>query len=94
MNSQVCIPKSVKVLSIISLVTGISSAAFFFAYGVYIVAGIGAIVTAVIARNKAENTDIGKFSKFITVGMITGIIGVILNLIFIIIEIAVIAANV
>lgn len=86
-------PKSVKILSIISLVTGISSVAFFFAYGIYIIAGIGAIVTAVIARNKSENVNYGKFSKFIIVGMITGIIGIILNSLFIVVEVAVIVAS-
>ena len=94
MDNQVYMPKSVKILSIISLVTGISSVDFFFAYGIYIIAGIAAIVTAVIARNKAESYDIGKFSKFITVGMITGIIGVVLNFLFILLEIFIIAANV
>ena len=50
-------------------------------------------MTAVIARNKSENVNYGKFSKFITVGMITGIIGVILNFLFIMLIIFVIAAN-
>ena len=94
MNNQMNMPKSVKILSIISLVTGISSVAFFFGYGIYIVAGIGAIVTSVIASNKAGNADYGKFSKFIKAGMITGIIGVILNFLFILLEIFIIAANV
>ena len=94
MNNQMNMPKSVKILSIISLVTGISSVAFFFGYGLYIVAGIGAIVTSVIAKNKAADVDYGKFSKFIKAGMITGIIGVILNFLFILLEIFIIAANV
>ena len=86
------IPTATKVLSIVSMVTGIVGLALCWCYGSLIVCSIAALVTGSIARNKA-NGYVGYCAGKLKVGKVTGIIGLILNIIFIIIWAVIIAAS-
>lgn len=93
-TNQVKVPASVKVLSIVSMAVGIFSLVFCWAYGAYIIFAIGAVVTSKIANNKANGMDTGRFATFAKTGFITGIIGIILNVIALIVWIAIFAAGI
>ena len=54
--AQASSPVAVKVLSIVSLVTGIVGLVFCWCYGSLILASIAAIVTSTIAKNKASGS--------------------------------------
>ena len=86
MNTRV--PVSVRVLSIVSMAVGLMSLVFCWAYGAYILFAIGAVVTSKIAGNKAAGMDTGKYATFAKTGFITGVIGIICNVIAMIIWIA------
>lgn len=73
------VPVSVRVLSIVSMVAGIMSLVFWWAYGAYIVFAIGGVVTSKIAGNKAAGMDTGKYATFAKTGFITGVIGIVAN---------------
>ena len=82
---------AVKALSIVSLVTGIFGLVFcWYPYGVFVISSIAALVTNKIASNKSLGRDCGKFTSMAKAGKITGIIGLILNILSMIIWIAII----
>lgn len=86
------VPTATKVLSIVSMATGIVGLALCWCYGSLIICSIAALVTGSIARNKA-NGNVGYCASKLKAGKITGIIGLILNIIFIIIWAVIIAAS-
>ena len=79
------IPPAARVLSIVSLVTGIVGIVFFYCYGMFIVSSIAALVTGNIANQKANGVYLGKYAGMLKAGKITGIIGIVLNAIFLVI---------
>ena len=85
------VPVPVRVLSIVSTVCGVMGIVFCWCYGSFIVASIAALVTSNIAKNKACGTEYGKYTTMIKTGKITGIIGIITNVLAFIIIIALIA---
>lgn len=87
------IPPAARVLSIVSLVTGIVGLVFFYCYGMFIISSIAALVTGNIAKQKANGVYLGKYASMLKAGKITGIIGIILNAVFIVILAIVFAAG-
>lgn len=87
------VPAATRVLSIISMVTGIVGLALCWCYGYLIVCSIAALVTGSIARNKA-NGNVGAYASKLKAGKVTGIIGLILNIIFLIVFAAIIGASI
>jgi len=85
------VPVPVRVLSIVSTVCGVMGIVFCWCYGSFIVASIAALVTSNIAKNKACDIEYGKYTTMIKTGKITGIIGIITNVLAFIIIIALIA---
>lgn len=83
--AQASSPVAVKVLSIVSLVTGIVGLVFCWCYGSLILTSIAAIVTSTIAKNKANGMITGKNASMAKAGKITGIIGLILNILSVVI---------
>ena len=86
------VPAATRVLSIVSMVTGIVGLVFCWCYGSLIVCSIAALVTGSIARNKA-NGYVGNCAGKLKGGKVTGIIGLIFNIISIIIWAVIIAAS-
>ena len=86
------VPAATRVLSIISMVTGIVGLVFCWCYGYLIVCSIAALVTGSIARNKA-NGYVGAYASKLKAGKVTGIIGLILNIIFFIFFVVVIGVS-
>ncbi len=82
-------PVVVKVLSIVSMVCGIFGLVFcWYPFGVFGLFSIGALVTSTIGNNKACGGFFGKFTSMNKAGKITGIIGIIINVIALVIWVA------
>ena len=80
------VPVATKVLSGVSMGTGIFGLIFcWYPLGIFGIFSIAALVTNSIGKNKANGLIIGKFGGMAKAGKITGIIGVILNAIGLII---------
>ena len=80
------VPVATKVLSGVSMGTGIFGLIFcWYPLGIFGLFSIAALVTNSIGKNKANGLIIGKFGGMAKAGKITGIIGVILNAIGLII---------
>ena len=73
------VPVPVRVLSIVSTVCGAMGLLFSWCYGGFIVSSIAALITSNIANNKSYGIDYGKYTTMIRTGRITGIIGIIAN---------------
>ena len=73
------VPAATRVLSIVSMVTGIVGLALCWCYGMLIASSIAALITGSIAKNKANGAYLGTCSKKLKVGKVTGIIGLIIN---------------
>ena len=88
--NNTAVPGSVKALSIVSLATGILGLVFcWYPYGVFLISSIASVVTNKIAASKSLGRDCGKFTSMAKAGKITGIIGLILNILSMIIWIAI-----
>ena len=88
------IPVAVKVLSIVALATGIFGLIFcWYPYGIFMIFSIAALVTRSIATSKAMGMYCGKFASMAKAGMITGIIGLVFNIVSLIIWAIISAIN-
>lgn len=87
-STVVRVPVPVRVLSITSTVCGAMGLLFCWCYGGFIIASIAAIVTSTIANNKANGVNYGKYTTMIKTGKITGIFGIIANVLAFIIIVA------
>ena len=87
-NTPVRVPVPVRVLSITSTVCGGMGLLFCWVYGAFIICSIAALVTSTIANNKANGINYGKYTTMIKTGKITGIFGIIANVLAFIIIVA------
>lgn len=86
--NAVRVPVPVRVLSITSTVCGGMGLLFCWVYGAFIICSIAALVTSHIAKNKANGIDYGKYTTMTRTGKITGIFGIIANVLAFIIIVA------